>query len=130
MAGGAVLTEAELTDARRFLGYAARGAMRGVTSSAWFYQASAAADARLAALSESEAGVLRGYLQTLAAMEAAIPAVAEGLDTATAAGWVRNAGELEERERLFDGWRRRMCGFLGLVPGPELRRGGGVALVV
>jgi len=126
----AALTEAELTDARRFLGYAAHGAMRGGATSAWFYQASAAVDARLAMLSESEVEVLRGYLRTLAQMEAAIPAVAEGLDTASAAGWVRNAGELEERERLFDGWRRRMCGFLGLVPGPELRRGGGVALLV
>ena len=126
----AALTEAELTDARRFLGYAAHGAMRGGAANAWFYQASAAADARLGMLSESEVGVLRGYLRTLAQMEAAIPAVAEGLDTASAAGWVRNAGELEERERLFDGWRRRMCGFLGLVPGPELRRGGGVALLV
>lgn len=124
------LTEAELTDARRFLGYAAHGAMRGGAASAWFYQASAAADARLGMLSESEVGVLRGYLRTLAQMEAAIPTVAEGLDTASAAGWVRNAGELQERERLFDGWRRRMCGFLGLVPGPELRRGGGVALLV
>ena len=126
----ATLTEAELTDARRFLGYSAQGAMRGGAASAWFYQASAAADARLAMLSDSEVDVLRGYLRTLAQMEAAIPAVAEGLDTASAAGWVRNAGELLERERLFDGWRRRMCGFLGLVPGPELRRGGGVALLV
>jgi len=127
---GASLTEAELTDARRFLGYAAHGAMRGGAASVWFYQASAAVDARLSLLSESEAGVLRGYLRTLAQMEAAIPGVGEGLDTASAAGWVRNAGELAERERLFDGWRRRMCGFLGLLPGPELRRGGGVALVV
>jgi len=126
----AALTEAELTDARRFLGYAAHGAMRGGATSAWFYQASAAVDARLGMLSESEVEVLRGYLRTLAQMEAAIPAVADGLDTASAAGWVRNAGELKERERLFDGWRRRMCGFLGLVPGPELRRGGGVALLV
>ncbi|HEY0206452.1 MAG TPA: hypothetical protein VGC15_20155 [Acetobacteraceae bacterium] len=126
----ATLTEAELTDARRFLGYSAHGAMRGGAAGTWFYQASAAADARLAMLSDSEVDVLRGYLRTLAQMEAAIPAVAEGLDTASAAGWVRNAGELEQRERLFDGWRRRMCGFLGLVPGPELRRGGGVALLV
>jgi hypothetical protein len=99
----AALTEAELTDARRFLGYAAHGAMRGGATSAWFYQASAAVDARLGMLSESEVEVLRGYLRTLAQMEAAIPAVAEGLDTASAAGWVTDGTDVAANYALFYG---------------------------
>lgn len=125
-----MLSDVEVTDARRFLGYAAHGAARSINLGAGFYQASVAVDARLSGLSDAEAGVLRGYLRTLVALEAAIPGVGEGLDTASAAGWVRNPGELEERERLFDGWRRRLCGFLGVAPGPALLRGGGVTLVI
>lgn len=126
-----MLTEAELTDCRRFLGYGAFGAARGSHGGWWFYQAAAAVDVRLQTLSDSEAGVLRSYLQTLGALEAAIPGAAEGLDTASAAGWVRNPAELQDRERLFDAWRRRLAGFLGVQPGPDLRPGGStVSLVV
>lgn len=125
------LTEAELTDCRRFLGYGAFGAARGAHGGWWFYQAAAAVDVRLQTLSDSEVGVLRGYLGTLGALEAAIPGAADGLDTASAAGWVRNPAEVAERERLFDNWRRRLAGFLGVQPGPDLRAGGNtVALVV
>ena len=125
------LTEADKTDARRYLGYPAFGAAVGAHSGWWFYQASAAVDVRLAGLSDSEAGVLHGYLRTLRGLEAAIPEVGAGLDTSSAAGWVRNPQELVERDRLFDGWRRRMCGFLSVQPGPDLRQGGSsVQLVV
>jgi hypothetical protein len=30
---------------------------------------------------------------------------------------------------LFDGWRRRLCGFLGVPPGPALAAAG-ISLVV
>ena len=125
------LTEADKTDARRFMGYPAYGAAVGAHSGWWFYQDSAAVDVRLAGLSDSETAVLHTYLRTLRGLEAAIPEVGAGLDTSSAGGWVRNSQELDERDRLFDNWRRRMCGFLGVQPGPDLRRGGGsVQLVI
>jgi hypothetical protein len=36
---------------------------------------------------------------------------------------------MRERSNLFDDWRRRLCAFLGLPPGPGLGDGG-IALVV
>jgi hypothetical protein len=51
------------------------------------------------------------------------------LDTAQASVWRHNANELDDRLRLFDSWRRRLCGFLGLPPGPALSDGT-VTLVV
>jgi len=63
---------------------------------------------------------VRKYLAQLYALEAAIPAASANLDTAEASVWIHNPDEVEERTALFDNWRRRLCGFLGLPPGPEL----------
>lgn len=37
--------------------------------------------------------------------------------------------ELNDRVRLLDDWRRRLCGFIGIPPGPALSTGA-TALVV
>ena len=125
-----MLTDPEKTDARRFLGYAAYGADPAGSMGWRFYQASGAVEYRLNNLSGSEEVVLRGYLTTLSGLEQAIPGTGAGLDTASAAGWVRNPGELAEREGLFDRWRRRLCAFLGVPPGPSLASGSTVSLIV
>jgi len=125
-----MLSDAEKTDARRFMGYPVFGADRAGNMGWRFYQASGATEYRLNNLSGSEEGVLRGYLATLHGLERAIPAMGAGLDTASAAGWVRNPAELVERERLFDRWRRRLCAFLGVPPGPALASGSSLSLVV
>lgn len=125
-----MLSDPEKTDARRFLGYPVFGADRAGTMGWQFYQASGAVEYRLNNLSTSEEGVLRGYLVALGGLERAIPETAAGLDTGSAAGWVRNPAELGERERLFDGWRRRLCAFLGVPPGPALATGASVSLIV
>lgn len=129
--GAAMLSEAERTEARRFLGYPVHGV--GVAgNSAWqFYQASGAVEYRLSNLATSEEAVLRKYLSTLEVLEAAIPAVGAGLDTGSAAGWTRNPAELSERGRLFDDWRRRFCAFMGVPAGPGLgQQRASVGLVV
>lgn len=124
-----MLTQAERTEARRYMGYPVLGAER--TGGAWqFYGASGSVEYRLGTLSASEESVLRGYLDTLATLERAIPEAGAGLDTGSAAGWVRNPREVAERERLFDGWRRRLCAFLGVPAGPALDGGNAVTLVV
>lgn len=115
-----MLTPAELTDARRFCGYPAQGADPAANAGMRFYPAFGALEYRLANLSPSEETVLRAQIETLRAMEGAIPAAAEGLDTAAAGPWTRNPDEVRDRVRLFDDWRRRLCAFLGLPPGPAL----------
>jgi len=125
-----MLSDAEKTDARRFSGYPAYGVGRAGNQGWQFYGAAGSVEYRLSNLSVSEERVLRGYLGTLAGLERAIPEVGAGLDTGSAAGWVRNPAELEERERLFDGWRRRMCSFLGLPLGPSLAGRAAVTMVI
>ena len=117
-------SEAERTDVRRYCGYPAYGAGASGFQGWRFYQVYGLMEFRLQHLSGSEEAVVRQYLATLAVLERAIPEAAVNLDTDRAAVWTRNADEVGERMRLFDGWRRRLCGFLGLPPGPALGDGG------
>ena len=78
---------------------------------------------------EAEVSLTTVYLANLAALESAIVASSDNLDTESAAVWHHNKNEVSDRSRLFDGWRRRMCGFLGIAPGPDLGNSGGIRLV-
>jgi hypothetical protein len=122
-------SDQERTDIRRHCGYPAYGAGNSGFQGWRFYQVYGLLEYRLNFLSGSEEAVVRQYLATLATLEAAVPAASGGLDTAQAAVWTRNPLEVQERQRLFDDWRRRLSGFLGVPPGPALGDGG-VSLVV
>jgi hypothetical protein len=84
---------------------------------------------RLNNLSTTEIGVLRRYLGTLTILELAVPAAGENLDTDQASVWSRNRTELSDRFKLLDEWRRRLCGFIGVPPGPSLSSGTGSLVV-
>lgn len=76
---------------------------------------------RLNNLAEGEVAVVRRYLRTLIGLESAIPGASENLDTDQAAVWSRNQNECRDRAQLYDGWRIRLCAFLGIPPGPGLQ---------
>ena len=122
-------TEAEKTDIRRFCGYPARGNPSIGLSSMQYLRAYGYLEYRIDGLSDTEAAVVRRYLGTLTVLELAVPRAGENLDTDQASVWTRNRDELRDRGRLFDDWRRRLCGFLGVAPGPALGDGG-IALSV
>ena len=94
-----------------------------------FFTAYGLLEFRLTNLSQSEITVARRYLGTLTTLEQAVPGAGDNLDTDQASVWTRNKAELGDRIDLFDGWRRRFCGFLGVPPGPSLSSRAG-ALVV
>lgn len=123
------LTDAEKTDVRRFCGYPVYGAAPAGLQTWRFYQVYGLLEFRMNNLSDAELVVIRRYLGTLSVLEIAVPRSGENLDTDQAAVWTHNRGETQDRTLLFDGWRRRLCGFLGIPPGPEfLNRG--ISLVV
>ena len=113
-------TTAEKTDIRRFCGYPAYGAGNSGMQGWRFFQAYGLLEFRMNNLSDAESGVVRRYLGTLTALECAVPRAGDNLDTEQAAVWTRNRDELRDRSRLFDEWRRRLCGFLGIPPGPAM----------
>jgi hypothetical protein len=121
--------DSEKTDIRRFCGYPAYGGDVAGNMGWRFYQAYGAMEYRLSNLAPAEEAVVRNYLTTLLVLEAAIPGAGANLDTDQAAVWTRNREEPRDRARLLDDWRRRLCGFLGLPPGPDLGNAG-LSLVV
>lgn len=129
----APLTDAERVDARRFCGYPVYGPGASGFVGYRFFQAYGMLEYRLTNLAPAELTVVRTYLLQLAPLETGILGAAANLDTAQAAVWTRNASEVRDRERLYDGWRRRLCGFLGVPPGPACEPGTGgrdIGLVV
>ena len=122
-------TDAEKTDLRRFCGYPAYGAGASGFQGWRFFQAYGLLEFRLNNLSLAEEAVCRTYLGTLRGLETGVPRAAESLDTDQAAVWTRNKDELHDRLLLLDEWRRRLCNFLGVPPGPSFPDNG-IRLVV
>jgi hypothetical protein len=117
------LTDAEKVDIRRFCGYPAYGAAPTGMQSWRYFQVYGILEFRLTNLSDSEIAIARRYLGNLTTLELAVPAASDNLDTDQASMWTRNKNELSDRIQLFDGWRRRLCGFLGVATGPALSSG-------
>lgn len=120
-----MLTDAQVTDVRRFAGYQLAGTPTPTSNNDLAYlvvgMRQMSLVERLSSLSAAEESVLiNTYLTNLTALETAIVTAAANLDTEQAAVWTRNKNEVTDRERLFDSWRRRMCAFLGFAPGPGL----------
>lgn len=124
-----VLSDAQKVDVRRFCGYPAYGAGAAGFESWRFFQAYGTLEYRMNNLAPTEIVVLVQYLTTLNALEAVIPEASGNLDTDAAASWQHNKREIADRASLFDQWRRRLCGFLGLPPGPTLEPSG-ISLIV
>lgn len=125
-----MFTDQQKVDIRRFCGYPAYGAAP-VGNMGWrFFAAYGALEYRMVNLSPNEVAVAVTYLATLNALEQAVPGSSENLDSDGAASWTHNRNEVADRVRLFDGWRRRLCAFLGVPPGEGLGQASGAALVV
>lgn len=123
-------TDAEKTDIRRFCGYPAYGAGPSGFQSWRFFQAYGTLEYRLDNLGAAEEAVVRNtYLANLPGLETAILAASANLDTDEAAVWTHNRNEIRDRENLFSDWRRKLCFFLGVPPGPALGESG-IRLVV
>jgi hypothetical protein len=118
-----MFSDAERADIRRFSGYPAYGAGAAGMENWRFYQVYGLLEYRMNNLSAAEESVVRRYLAQLTALEFAVPRAGDSLDTDQAAVWTRNRTEARDRAQLFDDWRRRLCGFFGIPPGPALGDG-------
>lgn len=124
------ITEQQKLDVRRWAGYTMVGDLdisdMSDPAQGWGAGAYQTLYHRLLNLTASEESTLISvYITNLTTLEAAIPASSDNLDTDQAAVWTHNRDEVTHRTALFNQWRRAMCGFLGIVPGPSL--GGSVA---
>lgn len=124
-------TDAEKTEIRRFCGYGAYGGGQPLPASGYRFAATyGALEYRMNTLSASEEAITRRYLGELVGLEQAVVGSGANLDTDSAAVWKRNANEVRDRTRLYNQWRRELCKFLGIPPGPGLCECTGITMVV
>ncbi len=114
--------DADLVDIYRFAGYPARGTGVILFPFPWYFKYYEAIVVRMQNLTDSEAAVVLKYLTDLRQLEAAILTAGTNMGTDVAAVWTRNKNEAQDRDRLYDNWRRRLTGFLGVPDGPDLAR--------
>lgn len=124
-----MLTDQQLADVRRFTGYPMLGdtvadnsrdlAYGWVSPGTWqtLYH-------RLTSLRPEEEARVVTFLTTLSGLETAVTDSTENLDTDQAAVWVHNKNEVSDRMKLYRLWRRELCAFIGIPPGPSLGKGG------
>lgn len=125
------LTQAQRVAVRRYAGYG----LVGDASTAIYAQPVYAPsyirtgvgillDARLDHLTVAEEDVLvNTYLTTLYRLETDILKAADSIDTDEAGPWKRNKRERQDRQGLFNSWRRAMCKFLNFAPGEGIGDG-------
>jgi hypothetical protein len=124
-------TNAQKVDIRRFCGYGVFGANSGQGFAYRYFQQYGTLEYRLNNLLPEEETVINTvYLPNLTTLESAIIGTSANLDTDQAGPWKHNAKEHHDRDDLFDDWRRRLCGFLGVEPGPHLSKGSEMTVVV
>lgn len=123
------LTDAQLADARRYLGYQLAGTTMPITAEQdlvyiTYGMTVMSLCKRLTSLSAIEETVAISYLTQCTALEAALLGAGDNLDTDAASVWTHNRNEVDDRTALYNQWRRALCGFLGVPPGPALGAGG------
>lgn len=117
-------TNAEKTDIRRHCGYPAFGAQPTQGFGYRFFTQYGTLEYKINnMLPEEEAVIRTTYLANLSTLEAAIPTASANLDTAQAAVWTHNKNELRDRDALYANWRKKLCAFIGIEPGPGLQDG-------
>lgn len=124
------LADPEKVDVRRFCGFPVFGGQAVQAFGFRFFTAYGTLEFRLNNMQPAEEVVIRNtYLANLTTLENAIVGTSANLDTAKAAVWEHNKNELRDREALFLSWRKKLCQFLGIPPGPYLQSDG-VEIVV
>ena len=118
----APLTDAEKVDIRRFMGYPAYGSGPTLDPFDRTFAMYPQLEFRLNNLQQGELSVIRARLAPLYTAENGLEAASANLDTDRAAVWFHNKDEVSDRSAHLDGLRRRLCQFLGIGPGPELRQ--------
>ena len=124
-------TDDEKTAIRRFCGYPMYGGLPVQAFGHRFYQQYGTLEFRMNNALASEETVIRSYLSTLATLETAVSDSSANLDTDAAAVWTHNKKEVRDRMELFTIWRKKLCNFFGVPPGPRFDDGElGFSLVV
>jgi len=121
------LTDAQLADARRYMGYGIDSTttlpISGFTDRAYLQvgMVTMSLNQLLTTLTPSAESLVISFLAILNGLETAITDAGTNLGTSQAAVWTRNSNEVADRTALFNQKRRSLCQFLEVPYGPGLR---------
>ncbi|MEN2672562.1 hypothetical protein [Herbaspirillum huttiense] len=124
------LSEAQMTDIRRYMGYQLVGTTMPITVNSdivygTFGMVTMSLYQRLTSLTASEENVLTTiFLTQLPQLEIDVYGSRENLDTDQAAVWYHNKAEISDRFALYNRIRLELCRFIGFKPGPGLSGSG------
>lgn len=123
-----MLSDQQLSDVRRYAGYPLQGdvTLDDRRDTAWGWVAPMiwqTLNHRLENLRPEEEFRIVSFLTAISGLETDVLSATDNLDTDQAAVWVHNKNEVADRMRLYRMWRRELCGFLGVPPGPALGDG-------
>jgi hypothetical protein len=115
-----MISDAEKVQIRRFCGYPAFGALPSQQFGYRFFQAFGFLEYRMNNFSSDEEAQIQIFLTTIAPLETGVASAAGNLDTDQAAVWYHNKNEVQDRIGLYNYYRRELCKFMGIPPGPGL----------
>ena len=119
-----VLTEQQKTDARRMMGYSARGAGNYGFESYRYFTYYGDMEFRLANMSQSDGDTFVGiYLTQCLAAEQQIFAARSNLQVDEASIYKHNKAEIAQLRKEFTKLRMAMCDFIEVPAGPNLDKG-------
>lgn len=128
----AALSDQEKEDVREFCGYPLYGNGTVIFPAPWINVQWLALEYRMNSAQPGEYQNIRYKLSLLYPLDLAISSASATLNVDTAAVFKRNTNEVRDRTRLFTQYRKRLCDFMGVPPGPNLSgsSGSSIALVV
>ena len=123
-------TDAERADIRYLCGFSMYGNSASSFAGFRFFEAYGTLEYRLTNAAPAEIQFVRQMVAEAQPLRTGILGAAANLDTDIAAVWTRNRREVADRKALFNDWRRELCDFLGVPPGPGLQRQSGDGRIV
>lgn len=116
-----VFTPAQIVQILDLCGFPARGNGTVVFPAPWINKQYLAIEYRLQNLSVDEGNyLLTTYVQPLLQMQAQFTNATATLNIGVAGPYVRNPKEMRERRKAYDDWRRLLCRFFDVDPGPGI----------
>lgn len=125
------LSADECSQVRRFCGYPAYGASNSGFVGWRFFEAAGALEYRMINLAPAEFAIIRQFLTNLYTLETNLMTMSSTLNVDQAAAFKRNPKERQERHAEMRYWCVRLCGFMGIPPGPGLlNEGQGLRIII
>lgn len=125
-----MITDSQKVDLRRMMWYPIFGSANTQAYGFRYMSQYGLMEYRFINMSAEEEMALLVLLNQCLALEIKLAAVSDDLDTSKAGPWTRNSKQLRENNSLLTLWRKKLCEYIGILPGPMHSMGGNKRITV